>query len=145
MPDEPPWEWVEGDRAKAALFRSVSFILLALSCVVLVGDILPMLNLPGLGPGPFIPLWLESILLLLLAFGVLFLIIFPTQYPIVRRLGISPIGIRLGLPLRMRTVKWSAVKWVGPNYVDLGTVFGNQPVRLTLKQVQRISRFLQSR
>ncbi|MGA8664672.1 MAG: hypothetical protein WB809_06390 [Thermoplasmata archaeon] len=111
MSDRPPWERVAGDRANGALFRWVS--LLVLCGVLFVGYIRPIQT--GLGRSLILPSGVVTALVLAMAFGFFFELIFPTQFPTVLRLGISPTGIQVGFPLRLRTVKWSAVKWVGPN------------------------------
>ncbi|MFZ3355728.1 MAG: hypothetical protein WA549_03085 [Thermoplasmata archaeon] len=142
MPEEPPWEWVEGDRGHAALYGAITGVLLIIACAVFLTNIVSMLNLTRVWPVPALPNWLESTVLLALIVGLFFSLLFPTRYPIVRRLGISPVGIRLVFPFYRRTVEWTAVKWVGPNYVDIRTWGGSQTVRLTPEQVRGISRFL---
>ncbi len=143
MRDEPPWEWVEGDQSTASLFGVVTGVLLGVASVGFVATTISLLNLSGIWSGLVIPSWVTPACLLPMVGGVFFLILFPTRYPIVRRLGISPIGIRLEFPLRSSTVKWPAVRWIGPNYVDVKTGLGSGHIRLTANQVQRISHFVQ--
>jgi len=89
-----------------------------------------------------IPAYVESFLALLALVGAMFLGLFPTQYPILRRVGISSVGLRLVFPLRAITVKWPTIQWIGPDYMDAQLGRTRLHVRLTPGQVQQISNFL---
>jgi len=145
MPDEPPWEWAEGDRRKAGLFRWATGALLVMAGVGVIALTLSALSMAGFVSVPTIPAWVEPLWLAPMLVGVFFLSLYPMRNPVVGRLGISPIGIQLVFPTRRLTVKWSGVRWVGPDFVDVNTGFLGEHVLLTPYQVQRITRFLQTR
>ena len=145
MTDTAPWEWVEGDPGKVAVFRRGAAVALACAGVGTVILAVSALNLAGVASVPSVPSWVEPLWLSPTLVTVFFLSFYQIRNPVVSRLGVSPIGIRLVLPLRRFTVKWSAVRWVGPDFVDVKSRFGSAHIRLTPAQVQRISAFLHMR
>jgi len=140
---EPPWEWVEGDRRSAALFAAVSAVLLGLFPAVILVGVLSTLNAFGTWTGLVLPAWVEPLTFFPVLAALFFLILFPGRYPVVRRLGISGTGLRLDLPLRDMSVKWTQVRWVSPDGVKLETGAGVAHYRLTPVQASRIFRFFQ--
>jgi hypothetical protein len=145
MPAEPPWKWVEGDRVRAAQFRIFFGVLMGYSVLVVIVLTLEFLVTVGGWSGPTIPVWAGFALLLpwaaglfLWAFGVIW-----RRFPIVGRLGISPVGLRLMIPPRGLTVRWPAVLRVGPDFVDVIPGLRVVRFRLTTNQVQQISSFRQ--
>jgi hypothetical protein len=134
---------VEGDRSRAAQFLGFSIMMLAAASVLFVLTVISSLNLAGVWSGPTFPIWAEPAVMLPMMLGVFALILYPTQYPVTRRIGISAVGVRLVFPLRSLTLKWPTIRWIGPNYLDASRGLAGLHVRLTPTQVERITRFLQ--
>jgi hypothetical protein len=138
----PPWEWVDGDPVLARRFRWATVANSAVS----VGS-LTLLVLGTYRLLAYSPTWsfVFSVIFLLSAVGLSLLAHVPRWFPVVGRLGISPVGVRFeyGFRLRPLTWSWTEVKEVGPEWV---TVSSNRILRyrfrLTTNQAQRVSHFL---
>lgn len=138
----PPWEWVDGDAVHATNFALAQGVGLGVSSVGLALVTLAILANSGLmGLGALPGYVLESIAIgsLVLALGVQ--AYYPGRFPVVGRLGISPRGLQLVLPLRTLTVGWNSVE-LGPDWVRVSPPWGGQRFRLTGQQIARLARFL---
>lgn len=148
MPDGPPWEWVDGDAIRLARYSLIMGVLLGVASLLLLASVLNSLALAGVLSASPVPFWLMNVLTWCLLVPLfLFLYLFnPRRFPMVGRLGISPVGLRMVFPLYKVTVKWGAVNWVGPDWVEVNLGrWGSQRYRLTSDQVQRLARFTQPR
>jgi hypothetical protein len=143
---DPPWEWVDGNRAGPALFAVFYGVALGAAILALLADTLQILEMGSIISGPAVPPWATSPVVLLPVLAAAFLVIFwPRHFPIVRHLGISPAGLRLVFTLRKVTVNWRSVRWVGIDSVTMETRYGYHRYRLTANQGQRLNRFAQPR
>ncbi|MGC2034971.1 MAG: hypothetical protein WA761_05960 [Thermoplasmata archaeon] len=114
----------------------------ALIVLLLLLTFLAMLY-PATGPGfPILAIWAASVCLLA-AQSLLFSLV-PRRSPIVGRLGISPQGLYLALPPRGFSVPWSALKRMGPDWIEVPrpSGIGSQRFRLTAYQADRLSAFV---
>ena len=146
VPDfaEPPWEWVEGDPIEAArygmvlgLFLGAVLTLVAVIVAVIVGEATFGTFLPA---PPFWLIWVGEGLVVLV--GCLLIRGFPRWYPVVTRLGISPLGLRLALPRREIRFGWDGELAVGPDWVQGRFELGHPRFRLTARQSERLHRFV---
>lgn len=141
-PLAPPWEWVDGDPVWSSRFAFITGVLmggagalLALTTLVLVGGVVVSVGLP-------IPLVMQP--LLIWAFvgpALLFMWLIPRRVPVLGRIGISPVGVRLVLPIRNLTVFWSSIRRIGPDWVDLSGAPASR-YRLTPQQARRLTHFV---
>lgn len=139
---EPPWEWVDGDPVWAARFGLLTGILLgAASCLVSV-LLLNWFGMLGLVSFPSLPWWAPQVLLWSIL-GPEFVVFWflPRRYPTIGRIGISPIGLRLVLPVRTVLIRWTAVRQIGPDWVYF-ELLGGQRYRLTERQAARLTHFV---
>ncbi|MFZ1024260.1 MAG: hypothetical protein WAN87_09000 [Thermoplasmata archaeon] len=145
IPNEPPWEWIHGDRARVAQFRLIVGVSLGAGILVLASTILNILGMAGAWSGPAVPFWVGSpVVALLFLVGGFFLLGFERRYPIVSQLGISPVGIRMVLPFHNKlAANWGEVKWVGPDWVEVDRGHGSRRYKLTADQIHRLARFTQ--
>jgi hypothetical protein len=144
MPEEPPWEWVDGDRAGAVLFGVTYVYVLGVLLLFLFAFLLEILEMGGVVSGPAVPPWAASPLVLPPLIAAAGLVVFwPRLFAIVGRLGISPVGLRLVLPIRKVAVNWGAVRRVGVDWVTVETGRGYFRYKLTTNQAQRLNRFVQ--
>lgn len=141
---EPPWEWVDGDPLEVArygmvigIFVGVALAGLAVLVTVTVGALTSGTLLPS---PPFWLIWVEPALVA----AVLYLLLagFPRWYPVVARLGISPLGLRLTLPRREVRFSWDTELAVGPDWVQGRVVLSSRRFRLTPRQSERLHRFV---
>jgi hypothetical protein len=144
MPEEPPWEWVAGDPVRAAQFGLATGILIGGFGALLVVCLLALAGLLTSAPSldAASPAWTILVLAMATA-NFLFLYLFPRRFPIIGRLGISPVGVRIVLPLRGTTFPWPQVRDVGPDWIEVssGTAL-RERYRLTANQAERLSHFL---
>jgi hypothetical protein len=146
MPDLPPWEWVEGDVVRSTRYALIMGVVLGAVALLLVFVVLNGLFLAGMLAASPVPIWLLTVLnwCVLVPVFALLILFNPGRVPIVGRLGISPAGLRLVFPLFKVTVRWGAVRWVGPDWVEVSLGrWGSQRYRLTSDQIQRLARFTQ--
>ena len=144
MSEEPPWEWVAGDPVRAGQFGLISGIFIGAFGALLVVYGLGIVAMVTGGPFPNVGAfgW-ASLVVALATANFLFLYLFPRRYPIVGRLGISPVGIRMVLLVRGTTLPWPQVRDVGPDWVDVSSGSAlRQRYRLTPKQGERLNQFL---
>jgi len=141
--DEPPWEWVDGDHVLARRFRWA-----AAACVGIGLVFVPLLLLDPAGMAANLSisgaLWSGvTSVYLLLNFLVLYYV--PKRFPVMDRLGLSPVGVRLesGFVKRGLPFSWSEVREVGPDWIAVskGSAL-RQRYRLTTIQAERLSHFL---
>jgi hypothetical protein len=143
MPDEPPWEWVDGDSLQTALFRLLGGVLWGVGALLAFVSTVSILGVAGVisglvvSSGAVIP-----VISLVFTVGLLLWGLAPRWFPVTGRIGISPEGLRLALPLFKKTVIWPAVRWVGPDWVEVDRGHGSLHFKLTTHQVQRITGFV---
>ena len=146
MENGPPWEWVDGDPVLSRRFRRIMMADMA-AMITLLALLILLVVLQGAGvqvhPRSSDPVYAGIVVLL--PVGALFLPNLPRWFPVVRRLGISPLGVRLeaGFPERTSVWTWTEVKGIGPGWVALskgGLI--PQRFRLTAKQSERLSHFV---
>lgn len=146
MAEEPPCEWGDGDRTGVALFAVLYGVVLSSLILWLLADTLQILVMAGVVSGAGFSPWATSPFILPPLLAGAFLVIFwPRLFANVSRLGISPTGLRIALPLRKVAVNWASVRWVGIDWVTVETRYGYQRYKLTANQVQRLNRFAQPR
>lgn len=149
--DEPPWEWINGDAVYAGRYgflRGVLFggvIGLAAAYFVLLGA-----NLFGPpSAGALLPesvaVWWMPVLLGFEAALLLGLGWYQSHRPVVTRLGVSPIGVRIVLPAtlgqRGTVVSWWGVSVLGPQTIRLDRGWPWTTLRLTPAQMQRLTSY----
>lgn len=118
-------------------------VFLGAADVLLVVVAESILGFFGAGWAPLIPfdlLWLAPFAVLVPE--LIILSWFPRRFPAVGRVGISPLGLRLILPLRRETIVWPDVRGVGTDRIRLSIGAGTRTFRLTPRQGQRIAHFL---
>lgn len=143
MTDQPPWEWVDGDPVRSAQFALITGVFLGAASMLVVYFVLEALAVfQSLAVPVFNPLFGQALLWSVLGPELLFLYLFPRRFPVVGRLGISPVGLRLGFPLRTFSVAWESVERVGPDWVDVAPLLGTMRYRLTRPQSERLRHFL---
>lgn len=140
---EPPWEWVSGDPIvlwQWGLATGLFLCAIAVLGAILIPDAIGIAAWPTL-PYFFIsPAYPPFLLFTLLGAESAYLYYFsPARRPLVVQLGISPIGLRVRLPLRTYEAPWSKVSDIGLG----GVYFAHRGrFRLTDGQMERLSRFL---
>jgi hypothetical protein len=142
--DEPPWEWVDGDRPSAMLFDVAYEGYLAAAGFFLFVYGLDFFDMATQLSGPAIPVW-EAFPVLPLVFASLGipLILLPRYVAILRRLGISPVGVRLKFPLRREFVPWPSVRSMGVDWITIERGSGYYVrYRLTENQARRLAHFV---
>lgn len=149
---EPSWEWVDGDPVRSARFSIFQGVLFASLTLTVFGAIL---NFLGLLTGDRATAFFDTIeaqVILLSTTGACLLLSLaaysmPKRVPVVRRLGISRMGLRMvmGLSRRGYKVWWGEVSRVGPDFLEVSRGLFPQRFKLTPYQQQRLVRFLQSR
>jgi hypothetical protein len=145
MANGPPWEWVDGDPVRASWYSLIGGVFLTVGSVCFAFVVLSLLGFPDVTFG--IRFWrLDSwiFVLPLLGFEYFFLLYIPRWIPVVARIGLSPIGVRLVtvIPIRSTTVDWTDVKSVGRDWIEVYTGFLTLRYSLTLNQAQQVRRFL---
>ena len=146
MPDEPPWEWVDGDWVLARRFRST----MAASAAVGVG-ILGLLVLGLVGVVVYPPIWpmvWPGFVFLYVVLNFVLIDFVPRWFPVVARLGISPVGVRFqtGFLNRGSKFDWVKVHEIGTDCIAVSSGYIIRPrYRLTTNQAERLSRFMRVR
>jgi hypothetical protein len=141
-PPAPPWEWVDGDPVWSSRFTFITGLLMGGAAVLLVLTTLFLFGEVTISIGSPIPLVLQP--LLIWAFtgpALLILWLLPRRVPVLGRIGISPVGVRLVLPVRNLTILWSSVRRIGPDWVDLSGAPASR-YRLTPLQARRLTHFV---
>lgn len=137
-----PWEWVEGETAFARR-RAILFPLLTAGTI---GGYLYSLAISlGAPAGPFrgyprseIPAGIA--LAFTFASVVVLWTLDPGRRPVISRLGLSTLGLRIRVPgMFEQTVPWDQVREVGPDLIEVpGPVWGTQRYRLNRLQATRL-------
>ncbi|HTT35479.1 MAG TPA: hypothetical protein VMH78_06395 [Thermoplasmata archaeon] len=146
---DPPVEWVPGDRRWTILYGTVQVVLWAL----LVSDAavyLVFFGWPGLlSPFSAWPFgnpdaWQSGLGFLspglFLALGASWQL--AGRYPVLGRIGISPIGLTIPGTFRNDTVPWPRVTWRDPVHLDVRGRRGALRITLTPEQAARVRGFL---
>jgi hypothetical protein len=148
MPSEPPWEWVDGDTVRSVQYGVLYGVILGAALVIVVFTFISLFDPSGLFSVPF-PLLTTPLLELLFLFflaGLFALLLLPRRVPVIGRLGVSPIGVRVILPNGGHTYYWGEVSQIGPDWLDISSLgITSRRYKLTTAQIQRVVRFLQSR
>lgn len=150
MQENPPWEWVDGDPLRVAqytfgqgIFLGITLSLAAIWSVVLASVLLghPLVTL---GPAASMDVFWVSFAVIesVLVIQAFYLGYFARKFPIVGRLGISPLGVRLILPRREEWVGWPSLARVGIDSIEVRPYVLLQRFRLTPRQVARLDRFM---
>jgi len=144
MPAGASWEWVNGDAHSAAQYGLILGVILGIGTLIVSSVLLTFLGMFGIWPGPYLPL-LPSMALMyaLLAAQWSLMYFYPRRFPVLGRLGISPLGLRLVLPIRGTTVSWTKVRAVGRAWMDIDSGFLTLRFSLTLDQARKVREFLQ--
>lgn len=145
MPDEPLWEWADGDPVRAGQYVMLNNLVGGAIFAVALWALLTMGGLIGwvAFPTPQTSIWA-----LLIPFALVALPLLPAyfhrRFPVVRRLGISPVGVRLVMPPQGSTYyRWGEVTRLGPDWLEVHPLIGSERYRLTANQSQRLVHFLQ--
>jgi len=146
MPDEPSWEWVDGDPVRAAQYGLIGGVFISIAAVFAAFTIMAILSFWGVTSYPSLSsldVWL--IVLPLLGAEFFFLLYVPRRFPVVARIGVSPLGLRLVtvFPIRGPVLNWTQVRAVGRDWIVVDMGFLTSRYRLTLTQAQRVRQFLQ--
>ena len=136
----PPWEWVDGDPVHAVRFGVVTgqftgALIATYGLVVL--SALSLLSAP-LGV-------LEIVFSALMAPALAFDYLYPRHFAVIPRLGISPVGLRIPMPLHTVSVPWSKITVVGTDYIAVVWGLTDRCFHLTELQSERLHRFLRYR
>jgi hypothetical protein len=138
--EAPPVEWVPGglDLAPGLIGAGIS-----IAAITAVLFLLALVGIPLLvGPATFARFVVEFVLFLpFFALGsALGFLYFPPSIP---KLGISPLGVQLGFPLRTRSIPWTRIAFDGPFLIAFTPHF-RVPVRYRLSswQASRLAAFL---
>jgi hypothetical protein len=141
----PPVEWVDGDpvRSTQFAFATGAFFGAGLSLIALYTWVL--LGWMGVAPAAAFPIGVLEVLVFgILAVELPFLYLFPRRYPVIARLGFSPSGVQLRVPLRTLRLRWDSLAWAGPILLDANVGLGTQRYRLTERQAARLAWFVRS-
>lgn len=147
-----PWEWVEGDAKRSAQYALAYWISLGIGAVLvvlLVLNFVPILtSTPSTSGSPFpsLLLWELASVLIFVTGVTAFRFSFQSRYPIVARLGISPVGVRLKLPipsLRAWNVgsDWADRPVIGSDWIGIRILGILEKYRLTDRQMARLRSF----
>jgi len=141
----PPIEWVDGDMSRVAQFGigiGIWFgILLTLLVLAVLSTLGVSLNLPQ---APILASldswWVVGALGVWLSYYYGW----PRLFPVVARIGISPRGLSLVVPLHSFAVPWDQVKEIGPGWVYVVPYLrtSGRRLRLTPHQYDRLVRFV---
>lgn len=141
----PPVEWVAGDPLWARRFSILEPVAFA------AGISVPILFLLGtvidLSPGttPLVGVWI--FLTVAGPFGGVLAPVaaswIPRRWPVIRRLGISPLELRLEYSFRKPSYPWSMVRWKDPRRIEISLSLGSVQFLLTEVQANRIRSFFQ--
>lgn len=149
---EPSWEWVDGDPVHSAQFSVFQGALIASLSLTVFGAFLNFLGLLTGDRATALFDTAEAQVLLLSTTGASLLLSvvgysIPKRVPVVRRLGISRMGLRMvmGLGRRGYKVWWGEVSRVGPDFLEITRGLFPQRIKLTPYQAQRLVQFLQAR
>jgi hypothetical protein len=146
MPNDPPWEWVDGDSVRSSQFRVVFYVIRAGFAAFVFAAFFVLLATWSVGTGfPLVAMTLLAVGLPLLFAGLFVLFYMARRYPVIDPLGISSKGVRLMLPNRGGMYYWGEVSRVGPDWIEvspLGII--DTRYKLTTNQIQRVYRFLQA-
>jgi hypothetical protein len=146
MPDEPSWEWVDGDPVRAAQYALLGGVFLSIAAVFAAFTIVGILSFWGVTSYSSLPsLDVCLIVLPLLGAEYFFLLYVPRRFPVVARIGVSAIGLRLVtvFPIHVPVLNWTRVRAVGRDWIDVDMGIFTSRYRLTLTQAQRVRQFLQ--
>ncbi|MCI4352642.1 MAG: hypothetical protein L3K14_04560 [Thermoplasmata archaeon] len=144
MADAPPWEWVEGDPVRSRRYSFLSSMVIGTSLAFVAWAFLNYASLNGWLVFPVAPSVLWPLLFVLVFVPLpLILVYYARRFPVIRRLGISPVGLRLVIPPRGFTYRWGEVTRLGTDWLEVHPLLGSQRYRLTAYQAQRMIRFLQ--
>jgi hypothetical protein len=144
-PFPPPWEWVDGDTRRVAQFALGCGLVLGVFGCLLGILLLSSLRIAVVGD----PFGIPPVALQLLSWGFLIPELacfwyFPRKYPILLRLGISPVGLRIVLLLRTINVSWPALEEVGQDWIKVSQPLDHVRYQLTAHQMERLRRFIRS-
>ena len=143
VPEFPPVEWVEGDPTRSTQFAFATGAFFGIGLAFLAVFLFTILGEAGLVPSAGVPFWPFMFGVYgLLAVELPFVYLFPRRHPIVARLGFSPVGLRLALPMRPIKVDWRSVRWTGPDQIEVQIPLGSQKYLLTSNQAARLARFV---
>ena len=139
MADEPPWEWVPGDPVRAGRYRWITAAGMGVWPAILALAFLRPSDLIG-APAPTSDIW-YGLAFACLAFTFVELVYLPKWFPVLDRIGISPLGVRFGFGFlkHEHTYVWRDVREVGPSWIAVSS--GNslrQRYRLTANQAHRL-------
>jgi hypothetical protein len=141
----PPIEWVAGDPIWARRFKLIELLSIAVCALIpililqsafvnisaganyLDGlGVIAIFVVPACGALATIPAWL-----------------LPRRRPVVRRLGISPLQLRVEYSFRNLDVAWQDVRWLDPFRIEISRKLGSMQFLLTNDQASRIRSFFQ--
>jgi hypothetical protein len=145
MPVEPPWEWVDGDPVRAGRYGLIGGVFISIAAVFTGLMIMSILNFWGVASYLSLStsdMWL--IVLPLLGTEYFFILYVPRRFPVVARIGVSPLGLRLVVvfPIRGPVLNRTQVRGVGRDWIAVDMGLLTSRYRLTLPQGQRIRQFL---
>jgi hypothetical protein len=138
----PPFEWVDGDPIWAKRFTLIE--LASITC----GALIPIIALLGsFGVLQGLPGYLVALASLAGSGGILGAAIpgwwLPRRRPVVRRLGISPVELRLEYSFRKMETPWNRVRWWDPFRIEVLQWAGSSRFLLTDSQAIRIRHFFE--
>ncbi len=144
--DGPPWEWVEGDPVEVARYAMVVGVFLGVALTLLAVLITAAAFAVASGTVVFTPPYWLPFVGLVPVFGVEYLLLnaWPRWRPIVARIGISPLGLRLAFPRREIRLGWDSELVVGSNWVQGRFFLRLCRYRLTSRQSERLRRFVRA-
>ncbi|MCI4353332.1 MAG: hypothetical protein L3K14_08155 [Thermoplasmata archaeon] len=140
-----PVEWVDGDLVRAREFTIVDLVSTAIG--ILIPGILVWASYAGRLGAPASPLGLAGLALLVAPLGAFLAGVAVSRiarsWPVVKRLGISPVEVRLEYSFRNLRTPWNRVRWGDPVRLEVLQWGGSAQFLLTDSQANRIRRFFQ--
>lgn len=144
MRSAPPWEWADGDPLRSSQFAFLTWAYifgLLVFLVILLAEAFAPTGSSGRSAESLV--WVMGAELVFIVSMGLVRILFARWYPVIARLGISPLGLKFRMGGSMWTPlrRWGDQVIIGPNWVGIQLFGLTDRYRLTDYQIARVRGF----